>query len=247
MDKLVSLTKRRGFIFPSSEIYGGLNGAWDYGPLGVELKRNIKAAWWADMISSHDETASPPCAPSSYAMVGLDSAILMNPTVWEASGHVGGFHDPMVDCRETKNRYRADQLIVFQLVLEDNQPPHEDIGDLFFASPGEPGKTPDSELIEPHRKRVSALKKTLGGVVQLRVKPLPHALEDDRLRAKIFAPGASKPGTLTPPRAFELMLKTNVGALENKSSLAYLRPETAQGIFVNFKNVCDTARVKLTI
>ena len=114
MDKVVSLAKRRGFVFPSSEIYGGLNGAWDYGPLGTELKRNIKKAWWEDMILSHDETVTLPSAPSSFAMVGLDSAILMNPKVWEASGHVGGFHDPMVDCRETKGRYRADQLVVFQ-------------------------------------------------------------------------------------------------------------------------------------
>ena len=113
MDKLVSLAKRRGFIFPSSEIYGGLNGAWDYGPLGVELKRNIKQAWWDDMISHHDELETMAGTPSPYAMVGLDSSLLMNPKVWEASGHVGGFSDPMVDDRETKARYRADQLAVF--------------------------------------------------------------------------------------------------------------------------------------
>src|SRR4029079_13505247 len=98
MDKLVSLCKRRGFIFPSSEIYGGLNGFWDYGPLGVELKRNIKDAWWRDNVMMRDD------------MVGLDCAIIMHPKVWEASGHVGGFSDPMVDCRVTKGRYRADQL-----------------------------------------------------------------------------------------------------------------------------------------
>src|SRR5689334_17560073 len=101
MDKLVSLCKRRGFIFPSSEIYGGLNGFWDYGPLGVELKRNIKDAWWRDNVNSRDD------------MCGLDCSIIMNPRVWEASGHVGGFSDPMVDCRSTKERYRADQLYVF--------------------------------------------------------------------------------------------------------------------------------------
>ena len=103
MDKLVSLCKRRGIIFPSSEIYGGLNGFWDYGPLGVELKRNIKDAWWRDNITLRDD------------MVGIDCSIIMNPKVWEASGHVGGFSDPMVDCRETKERYRADQLHVFCL------------------------------------------------------------------------------------------------------------------------------------
>src|SRR4051812_21947776 len=98
MDKLVSVCKRRGFIFPSSEIYGGLNGFWDYGPLGVELKRNIKDAWWRDNVTLRDD------------MVGLDCSIIMNPKVWEASGHVGGFSDPMVDCRECKSRFRADQL-----------------------------------------------------------------------------------------------------------------------------------------
>ena len=118
MDKLVSLAKRRGFIFPSSEIYGGLNGAWDYGPLGVELKRNIKQAWWDDMITRHDELETPAGAPSEFSMVGLDSALLMNPRVWEASGHVGGFNDPMVDDRETKVRYRADQLVVFALKVQ---------------------------------------------------------------------------------------------------------------------------------
>ena len=98
MDKLVSLCKRRGFIFPSSEIYGGLNGFWDYGPLGVELKRNIKDAWWNDNV-----TATTTCPRTrAYAMVGLDCSIIMNPKVWEASGHVGGFSDPMVDCRECK-------------------------------------------------------------------------------------------------------------------------------------------------
>ncbi|MEE8237770.1 MAG: glycine--tRNA ligase, partial [Gammaproteobacteria bacterium] len=108
MEKLVSLCKRRGFIFPSSEIYGGLSGCWDYGPLGVELKRNIKAAWWEDMVGQHDRTTAPADAPEAFDMVGLDCSILMNPAVWEASGHVGGFNDPMVDCRETKTRYRAD-------------------------------------------------------------------------------------------------------------------------------------------
>jgi len=111
MEKIVSLCKRRGFIFPSSEIYGGLNGAWDYGPLGVELKRNLKQAWWDDMIAHHDETEGVTGAPSPFGMVGLDSALLMNPKVWEASGHVGGFSDPMVDDRETRARYRADQPV----------------------------------------------------------------------------------------------------------------------------------------
>src|SRR6478736_2751075 len=106
MDKLVSLCKRRGFIFPSSEIYGGINGFWDYGPLGVELKRNIKDAWWRDNVMMRDD------------MVGLDCSIIMHPRVWEASGHVGGFSDPMVDCRECRGRFRADQLQVIEVSTE---------------------------------------------------------------------------------------------------------------------------------
>src|SRR5690349_9394852 len=110
MDKLVSLCKRRGFIFPSSEIYGGLNGFWDYGPLGVELKRNVKETWWRDMVSAHDDLATLPGAPGPYEMTGLDCSIIMHPQVWKCSGHYDLFHDFMVDCRETKKRYRHDQV-----------------------------------------------------------------------------------------------------------------------------------------
>jgi glycyl-tRNA synthetase len=243
MEKIVSLAKRRGFVFPSSEIYGGLNGAWDYGPLGVELKRNIKGAWWDDMIAHHDETQTPDGAPSGFAMVGLDTALLMNPRVWEASGHVGGFHDPMVDCRETRNRYRADQLVVFRLVFGE-EGASETADEILFATPGEAGKTPDAELLGPHKKRIAALTKQHGGK-PVRLEVVEGALLDESLRSRTLAPGASKPGTLTAPRAFNLMFKTYVGALEDSSSVAYLRPETAQGIFVNFRNVCDTSRVKL--
>ena len=239
MDKLVALSKRRGFIFPSSEIYGGLNGCWDYGPLGVELKRNIKSAWWDDMIAHHDETAAPAGAPSAFAMVGLDAAILMNPRVWEASGHVGGFADPMVDCRETRARYRADQLVVFRVAFDG-----ETVDEPLFASPGEWGKSTEEELIEPHKKRIGALAKGHPGKT-MRIEAIAGALEDETLRSRTLAPGASEPGSLTAPRAFNLMFKTHVGALEDASSIAYLRPETAQGIFVNFKNVLDTARVRL--
>jgi glycyl-tRNA synthetase len=240
MEKLVSLCKRRGFIFPSSEIYGGLNGCWDYGPLGVELKRNVKAAWWADAIGHHDETAHPAGAPGSFAMTGLDSSLLMNPRVWEASGHVGGFSDPMVDCRETKARYRADQLVVFTLTPSSGSLPEAPL----FAAPGEAGKTSHEELIAAHKKRIGGIMKgNVGAEWALTI--LPDALQDPAQRSRIWAPNASAPGTLTAPRAFNLMFKTYVGALEDQSSVAYLRPETAQGIFVNFKNVCDTARVKV--
>src|SRR5690606_14481993 len=117
--------------------------------------------------------------------------------------------------------------------------------DALFASPGEAGKTPEAELLEPHRKRISALRRSGSGGAELALRVVPEALRDDAARARTYAPGASSPGTLTAPRAFNLMFKTHVGALEDSSSVAYLRPETAQGIFVNFKNVLDTARVRL--
>ena len=245
MEKVVSLCKRRGFIFPSSEIYGGLNGCWDYGPLGVELKRNIKEAWWEDMIAHHDELTTLTGAPSTFGMVGLDCSLLMNPRVWEASGHVGGFSDPMVDDRETKARYRADQLVVFGLVFTGADGSATRVDDLLYAAPGEAGKTAAGDLIGVHRKRIDKLRKSQPKDAKLSLEYFAAALEDEDLRAKTLAPKAMAPGTLTAPRAFNLMFKTNVGAMEDNASVAYLRPETAQGIFVNFKNVVDTARVKL--
>ncbi|MFN0018062.1 MAG: glycine--tRNA ligase, partial [Pirellulaceae bacterium] len=110
MDKLVSLCKRRGFLFQSSEIYGGLNGFWDYGPLGVELKRNVKEWWWRSMVSGHNDRETLPGAPSPYEMTGLDCTIIMHPQVWKCSGHYDLFHDYMVDCRQSKKRYRHDQV-----------------------------------------------------------------------------------------------------------------------------------------
>jgi glycyl-tRNA synthetase len=164
MEKIVSLCKRRGFIFQSGEIYGGLNGAWDYGPLGVELKRNLKNYWWRVMVHERDD------------VVGMDGSILMNRAVWKASGHEDTFTDPMVDCRSCKARLRADQLI--------------------------------------DKKGV---------------KQCPNCGGKD----------------LTAPRAFNLMFKTFVGATEDESSVTYLRPETAQSIFVQFKNVLEVSRKKL--
>src|SRR5690348_14992553 len=110
MEKIVALCKRRGFIFQSSEIYGGINGFWDYGPLGVELKRNVKEAWWKDMVTSHDELRTLPGAPTEYEMTGLDCSIIMNPQVWKVSGHFDLFHDYMVDCKQSQKRYRHDQV-----------------------------------------------------------------------------------------------------------------------------------------
>jgi glycyl-tRNA synthetase len=164
MEKIVSLCKRRGFIFQSSEIYGGLNGCWDYGPLGVELKRNVKDYWWRVMVRERDD------------VVGMDGSILMSRAVWRASGHEETFTDPMVDCRTCKARLRADQL--------------------------------------PEKNGV---------------KQCPNCGGKD----------------LTEPRSFNLMFKTFVGATEDEESVTYLRPETAQSIFVQFKNVLDTARKKL--
>ena len=239
MDKIISLCKRRGFIFPSSEIYGGLNGSWDFGPLGVELKNNIKSTWWKDMVSSHDETINNKSAPSKYAMVGIDSSIIMNPLVWEASGHVGGFSDPMVDCKETKNRYRADQLIIFSIILKSNQ---SKVGNHYYASIGTTDSYETLELLEQHKKQIKNIIKNINNY---EIKIIQEHLSENDIRENVLAPGAKEPGSLTPPRNFNLMFETHVGALKNKTTQAFLRPETAQGIFVNFKNICDTSRVKL--
>ena len=159
MEKIVSLAKRRGFVFPSSDIYGGLNSCWDYGPLGVELKNNVKRAWWRSIVQFRDD------------MVGLDSSILMHPKVWEASGHVSGFTDPLVDCKQCRQRFRADHL--------------------------EGDKCPECG------------------------------------------------GELTEARQFNLMFKTFLGPVEESAAVVYLRPETAQGIFVNFLNVLNSTRMKV--
>jgi glycyl-tRNA synthetase len=229
MDKLVALCRRRGFIFGSSEIYGGIGGFWDYGPLGAELKRNIKNVWWNDMV------INPPAGPDGQevAMVGLDSSIIMNPRVWEASGHVGGFSDPMVDCRESKARYRADQLLV--LGARDGG-----------------GTEPMYAFIEGDEESLDRARKRLAKALRCAAPPPEDRVVVRRLTevgaghmSRVVGPEAKEPGTLTEPRAFNLMFQTHVGALQDSSSLAYLRPETAQGIFANFKNVLDTSRVKI--
>jgi glycyl-tRNA synthetase len=168
MDKLVSLAKRRGFVFQSSEVYGGLGSVWDYGPLGVELKRNVKDRWWRSLVHARDD------------IEGLDAAILMHPKVWEASGHVAGFTDPMVDCRTCKGRFRADKLA-------------------------------DAKCAQ---------------------KP-----------SKI--PGEHTACDLTEPRLFNLMFKTFMGPVEDTAAVVYLRPETAQGIYVNYLNVLNSSRQKI--
>lgn len=182
MEKIVALCKRRGFIFQDSEIYGGQNGFWDYGPLGTDLKRNVRNVWWEDMISRHDPLDPPPGAPSTFQMVGIETSIIMHPQVWKCSGHYDLFHDMMIDCRECKGRFRADHISSIPCPLKP------------------------SKMVGEHT-------------------------------------GCK----LTEPREFNLMFKTIIGALGTEEDAAFLRPETAQGIFVNFKNVIDSNRVKLPL
>ncbi|MAF39713.1 MAG: glycine--tRNA ligase [Chloroflexi bacterium] len=176
MDLMMSLSKRRGFMFQSSGIYGGLGSTWDYGPLGVELKRNVKEAWWRSVIAERDD------------MVGLDAAILMHPQVWVASGHVENFSDPLVECKECNSRFRQDHLL-------------------------------EATGIDPESPEAAA------------------ALNELR------CPNCG--GELGEPRRFNLMFKTFMGPVEDTANEVFLRPETAQGIFVNFKNVLDSTRKKL--
>ncbi len=233
MDKLVSLCKRRGFLFQSSEIYGGLNGFWDYGPLGVELKRNVKEAWWHDMVTAHDDLHAPPGAPRAYQMVGLDCSIIMHPQVWKCSGHYDLFHDYMVDCRESKKRYRHDQVYgrwveakgqrIFVCTQQADEKGLEETQQKALKFFNLRGKHAD----ELHWS---------GGLVPL------TTVQDHSV---VLGPDAKELGTLTQPREFNLMFKTIVGALGGEDDAAFLRPETAQGIFVNFKNVVDSSRVKV--
>ena len=188
MDKLVALCKGRGFIFPGSEIYGGLANTWDYGPLGVELKNNIKRAWWQKFITENDLN------------VGLDCAILMNPTTWEASGHIGGFSDPLMDCKECKSRHRADDLI-----------------EAYLAKKGE----------------------TMS-IAGWSNEQMEKFVIDNQIKCPVC--GKSN---FTGVRKFNLMFKTFQGVTEDSLNTVYLRPETAQGIFVNFLNVQRSARMKV--
>lgn len=188
MDKIVNLCKGRGFIFPGSEIYGGLANAWDYGPLGVQMKNNIKAAWWKKFVQENPYN------------VGLDCSILMNPTVWQASGHLGGFSDPLMDCKNCKARHRADNLI------------------------------------EEYMKK-KGIEENIAGWSN-------EQLENYIKEKSIVCPICGK-SDFTPIRKFNLMFKTFQGVTEDSSSTIYLRPETAQGIFVNFKNVQRSTRKRV--
>ena len=241
MDELVALCKRRGFVYPASEIYGGLRGFWDYGPLGTALKNNIRDWWWRCMVDC------PPIGPDGepVSIVGLDSAIIQNPKAWQHSGHVGGFNDPMVDCTETKKRYRADHVMVVTLSVGDPPSHSAQYKPYAFLEGDEKGlesaikkalkaaRKENLTLIEDDREIFPLLDICNG------VAPQPWEL------SQVTGPDATKPGTLTEPRAFNLMLDTYPGPIRDEENKAYLRPETAQGIFLNFKNVLDTMRVKV--
>jgi glycyl-tRNA synthetase len=217
MEKLVSLAKRRGFVYRASDIYGGINGFWDYGPLGAQLKNNLRDAWWRDMVEC------PPIGPDGKPLqiVGLDSSIIQNPKAWVASGHVGGFNDPMVDCKTSKRRYRADQLFVYDTGAEDKP--------LYAFVDG----ASDDIAKKLKKARVSVETATV----------VPFLDLPTGARERVVGPDTKKPGSLTEPRQFNLMFKTYVGATHTEDDVAYLRPETAQGIFLNYKNVLDTSRV----
>ena len=233
MEKIVSLCKRRGFLFQSSEIYGGVQGFWDYGPLGVELKRNLKDAWWRDMISGHNELTTPNGAPQSFEMVGLDSTIIMHPQVWKCSGHFDLFHDHMVDCRESKKRYRFDQ-VRGRFVQKDDQK-------VFVATMAEAAE----ELDDVRRRGMKFFKLRNKDADKLSIGDESLTLDKLDSTENVLAPDAKTLGTLTEPREFNLMFKTTLGALGGDDDAAFLRPETAQGIFVNFKNVLDSSRVRV--
>lgn len=222
MKDIVSLCKRRGFIFPASDVYGGLNGFWDYGPLGVELKNNLRDKWWKDMV------LCPPIGPDGtpISIVGVDSSIIQNPKCWEASGHVGGFSDPMVDCRESKRRYRADHVRVYL--------PKDGEGQAFaFDKDAE-----DAEI----EKKISKIAKGKA-IADFQEESLDQITYDQF--SNIIGPDVKTAGTLTEPRQFNMMFHTYVGATAGDENKAYLRPETCAGIFLNFKNVVDSSRVRV--
>jgi glycyl-tRNA synthetase len=216
VEKVVSLAKRKGFVFQSSEIYGGLNGCWDYGPLGVELLRNIKEEWWKAMTYRDD-------------VEGLDAAILMHPRVWEASGHVENFTDPMIDCKSCKARFRLDTLAE---QISDKK--KEKILKEFAA-----------ELSEEEKKDFDAVMNSDETLSDKFTALLENKNLSDKLLALTNCPNCGTKGNFTEPRSFNLMFKTFIGPVESEDNVVYLRPETAQGIFVNFLNVQSASRQKL--
>ena len=214
MNKLVSFAKRRGFIFKSSEIYGGVGSVYDYGPLGIELKNRIQQLWWREMVYRHDN------------IVGIDAGILMNPEVWVASGHVGAFSDPLIECRSCHRRFRVEDVPV----KTGGEAPRSG-----SAAPG--GVAPDSAA------RGGAAPSDADGAGTL--AKIPEEEEEESLSLARQCPVCGTRGQWTDPRNFNLMFKTFMGVVENEAATVYLRPETAQGIFVNFRNVQDSLRQKI--
>lgn len=204
MEKIVSLCKRRGFVFPGSEIYGGLANSWDYGPLGVELKNNLRDWWWKRFVQERDD------------MVGLDAAVIMNPKVWEASGHVKSFSDPLIECKKCHHRFRADNMPGIDL---EPKVFFEKWLDLYRNIHG-------SEDKSDHKKADDVQK----------------VLESEK---KVLCPNCLKSKDYTKPKQFNLLFQTSIGAVEGDKSTVYLRGEIAQAMFVNFKNVLDTMRKRL--
>lgn len=205
VEKIVSLAKRRGFVFQSSEIYGGLNGCWDYGPLGVELLKNVKEEWWKTMTYRDD-------------IEGLDASILMHPRVWEASGHVENFTDPMIDCKQCKARFRVDTLT--ELISEKNKEKALKEFDVSLLDGESSLDDKFTALLEDQDKSMALL-------------------------SLLGCPQCGNKGTFTQPRKFNLMFKTFLGPVDDSANVIYLRPETAQGIFVNFLNVANSSRQKI--
>ena len=262
MDKLVSLCKRRGFLFQSSEIYGGLNGFWDYGPLGVELKRNIKEAWWRDMVSGHDDLSVAPGAADPYEMVGLDCTIIMHPQVWKCSGHYDLFHDMMQTCRQCKKLIRSDHV---GDMLRESEWVQSLSKNCKIAFTDDPVTVSGNDVLKwakskgkraaPGLAAVRDPESTLAGLADLIASSGSKSLTTvDLLRymatENVEQTGLQMPcpdcgGDLTEPREFNLMFETHVGAIRTEDNKAFLRPETAQGIFLNFKNVLDSTRVKI--
>ena len=211
LEILTSLSKQRGFVFQSSEIYGGLGSTWDYGPLGIELKRNIKNYWWKTMITTREN------------VVGMDSSILMHPDVWKASGHIDNFHDQLVDNKETKKRYRLDHLL-------KDQP--DDVIDFLIEKLFD-----NNSSFESSDEKIQAI---VTGLTNLGSESEALLIE-----SKMIDPNTRKTALWTSVRQFNLMFKTHLGPIEDTGSVTYLRPETAQGIFVNFQNVQSSSRQKI--
>ena len=230
MDQLVALCKRRGFLFQSSEIYGGLQGFWDYGPLGVELKRNVREAWWRDMVSSHNELEVSPGAPAAYEMVGLDCSIIMHPQVWKCSGHYDLFQDLLVDCRESQRRYRYDQIVGRWVTCKGQR--------LFMAS--DLGGQEGLELTEHKAMKFFNLRGKDADALPWEGPLVPLGTAGDL--AQVVGPDAKTPGTLTEPREFNLMFETHTGAVQRREQQGLLCGPKPPRASLSTSRTCWTAR-----